>query len=111
MLYTRRPDRSSLGLVAQWIRHRPMEPGIAGSSPAEVSHIVKRRTWLSSVGPLTCVWLNGSSSMPLALVCDVDRAGGSIGMHLPSFVLCDLSMFGLCIAGLLCWQWSSLRSF
>ena len=56
------------------------------------------------------VWLNGSSSMPLALVCDVDRAGGSIGMHLPSFVLCDLSMFVLCIAGLLCWQWSSLRS-
>ena len=26
----------SLGLVAQWIRHRPTEPGIAGSSPAEV---------------------------------------------------------------------------
>ena len=24
------------GLVAQWIRHRPKEPGIAGSSPAEV---------------------------------------------------------------------------
>ena len=24
------------GLVAQWIRHRPTEPGIAGSSPAEV---------------------------------------------------------------------------
>ena len=47
--------------------------------------------------------------MPLALVCDVDRAGGSIGMHLPSFVLCDLSMFVLCVAGLLCWQWSSLQ--
>jgi hypothetical protein len=27
---------SSTGLVAQWIRHRPTEPGIAGSSPAEV---------------------------------------------------------------------------
>ena len=25
------------GLVAQWIRHRPTEPGIAGSSPAEVT--------------------------------------------------------------------------
>ena len=25
------------GLVAQWIRHRPKEPGIAGSSPAEVT--------------------------------------------------------------------------
>lgn len=24
------------GLVAQWIRHRPTEPGIAGSSPAKV---------------------------------------------------------------------------
>ena len=27
------------GLVAQWIRHRPTEPGIAGSSPAEVNGI------------------------------------------------------------------------
>ena len=27
------------GLVAQWIRHRPTEPGIAGSSPAEVNCI------------------------------------------------------------------------
>ena len=26
----------SEGLVAQWIRHRPTEPGIAGSSPAKV---------------------------------------------------------------------------
>ena len=26
----------SSGPVAQWIRHRPMEPGIAGSSPAGV---------------------------------------------------------------------------
>ena len=25
-----------LGPVAQWIRHRPTEPGIAGSSPAGV---------------------------------------------------------------------------
>ena len=29
-------DDISTGLVAQWIRHRPTEPGIAGSSPAEV---------------------------------------------------------------------------
>ena len=27
---------TSLGPVAQWIRHRPTEPGIAGSSPAGV---------------------------------------------------------------------------
>ena len=27
------------GLVAQWIRHRPTEPGIAGSSPAEVIRV------------------------------------------------------------------------
>ena len=26
----------SIGPVAQWIRHRPTEPGIAGSSPAGV---------------------------------------------------------------------------
>ena len=42
------------GLVAQWIRHPPTEPRIAGSSPAEVSLIVKRRTWLCSVGLLAC---------------------------------------------------------
>ena len=30
------PARSSHGPVAQWIRHRPTEPGIAGSSPAGV---------------------------------------------------------------------------
>ena len=28
------------GPVAQWIRHRPTEPGIAGSSPAGVNHFV-----------------------------------------------------------------------
>ena len=27
---------TAIGPVAQWIRHRPTEPGIAGSSPAEV---------------------------------------------------------------------------
>ena len=35
---------NSTGPVAQWIRHRPTEPGIAGSSPAgvifQVSHPV-----------------------------------------------------------------------
>ena len=31
------PARSSHGPVAQWIRHRPTEPGIAGSSPAGVN--------------------------------------------------------------------------
>ena len=36
--WTSRPDfqKSSLGLVAQWIRHRPTEPGIVGSSPTKV---------------------------------------------------------------------------
>ena len=29
------------GPVAQWIRHRPTEPGIAGSSPAGVNCIGK----------------------------------------------------------------------
>jgi hypothetical protein len=32
----RRVRRSVIGPVAQWIRHRPTEPGIAGSSPAGV---------------------------------------------------------------------------
>ncbi len=31
------------GPVAQWIRHRPTEPGIAGSSPAGVISATKRR--------------------------------------------------------------------
>jgi hypothetical protein len=31
---------SSIGPVAQWIRHRPTEPGIAGSSPAGVNLLV-----------------------------------------------------------------------
>ena len=31
-----RMQSSALGPVAQWIRHRPTEPGIAGSSPAGV---------------------------------------------------------------------------
>ena len=30
----------SVGPVAQWIRHRPTEPGIAGSSPAGVIVII-----------------------------------------------------------------------
>ena len=33
------------GLVAQWIRHRPTEPGIAGSSPAGV---------IALAAPLSC---------------------------------------------------------
>ena len=33
---TLRFKNHSEGLVAQWIRHRPTEPGIAGSSPAKV---------------------------------------------------------------------------
>ena len=33
----RATKKTSSGLVAQWIRHRPTEPGIAGSSPAEVT--------------------------------------------------------------------------
>ena len=31
-----------IGPVAQWIRHRPTEPGIAGSSPAGVIHVLKK---------------------------------------------------------------------
>jgi hypothetical protein len=30
----------AIGPVAQWIRHRPTEPGIAGSSPAGVISVV-----------------------------------------------------------------------
>ena len=29
------------GPVAQWIRHRPTEPGIAGSSPAGVMFVLR----------------------------------------------------------------------
>jgi hypothetical protein len=33
-------DHYAIGPVAQWIRHRPTEPGIAGSSPAGVNDLV-----------------------------------------------------------------------
>ena len=33
-------DHYAIGRVAQWIRHRPTEPGIAGSSPAGVNGFV-----------------------------------------------------------------------
>ena len=36
----------SIGPVAQWIRHRPTEPGIAGSSPAGVIFRARAETWL-----------------------------------------------------------------
>ena len=40
-IYPHRPTDVTLmytiGPVAQWIRHRPTEPGIAGSSPAGVT--------------------------------------------------------------------------
>ena len=31
----------SVGPVAQWIRHRPTEPGITGSSPAGVTAVLQ----------------------------------------------------------------------
>ena len=34
----------AIGPVAQWIRHRPTEPGIAGSSPAGVISVVINQT-------------------------------------------------------------------
>ena len=37
----------SSGPVAQWIRHRPTEPGIAGSSPAGVIfHVTPPKHWM-----------------------------------------------------------------
>ena len=43
------------GLVAQWIRHRPTEPGIAGSSPAEVSnHTWTGVRWRVRAHPAVC---------------------------------------------------------
>ena len=41
--------RSSTGPVAQWIRHRPTEPGIVGSSPTGVMHSLSTQ---SSSSPL-----------------------------------------------------------
>ena len=37
--YTQISGECIIGPVAQWIRHRPTEPGIAGSSPAGVKHL------------------------------------------------------------------------
>ena len=37
------------GPVAQWIRHRPTEPGIAGSSPAGVIECESVRACLKSI--------------------------------------------------------------
>ena len=36
---------ATTGLAAQWIRHRPTEPGIAGSSPAEVNDRTCADVW------------------------------------------------------------------
>ena len=33
------PMQVSTGPVAQWIRHRPTEPGIVGSSPTGVNYL------------------------------------------------------------------------
>ena len=61
----------SIGSVAQWIRHRPTEPGIAGSSPAGVivgaAHgeycggrrarkSAHARTRVACVGPVADLW-------------------------------------------------------
>ena len=73
-----------------------------GQPHCQKTHVVMF-SWSASM------WFNGSSCRPLALVYDVDRASGSIGMHLPSIVRCDMSIFVLCFAGLLGWQWSSLQ--
>jgi hypothetical protein len=35
------PEHCSRGPVAQWVRHRPTEPGIAGSSPAGVIFLAR----------------------------------------------------------------------
>ena len=41
--------------MAQWIRHRPTEPGIAGSSPAGVIESEPGRACLASIGrTMTC---------------------------------------------------------
>ena len=50
---------SSIGPVAQWIRHRPTEPGIAGSNPAGVI--------VHSGGTCLCVFPAGITSC--TLVC------------------------------------------
>ena len=42
-------SKIAIGLVAQWIRHRPTEPGIAGSSPAGVSVHIDFNSRLSNM--------------------------------------------------------------
>ena len=42
-------SKIAIGPVAQWIRHRPMEPGIAGSSPARVSVHIDFNSRLSNM--------------------------------------------------------------
>ena len=46
-----REPREAYGPVAQWIRHRPTEPGNAGSSPAGVTFQIlhQRRTRMCSI--------------------------------------------------------------
>ena len=76
----------SIGPVAQWIRHRPTEPGIAGSSPAGVIllpvqllsfHGHASKTLLATPAPIICtsrhltfcvldVSFSGPSTSPVA---------------------------------------------